>query len=101
MRRKKRVQKQVPHGAVVSSAVKMAPMLSGDGGSTTYKAIITGASSGGVGNRINIHDASNGAGGAATTGIDVTPLGMHLKYEEIVADVTDIVEPSAIVIAKK
>ncbi|XP_054726143.1 uncharacterized protein LOC129236013, partial [Anastrepha obliqua] len=29
--------------------------------------------------------------------IDVSDLGMHLKYEEIVADVTEIVEPSIIV----
>lgn len=35
------------------------------------------------------------------TGIDVASLNMHLKYEEIVADVTEMVEPSAIVLAKK
>ncbi|XP_017475199.1 PREDICTED: uncharacterized protein LOC108365623 [Rhagoletis zephyria] len=33
----------------------------------------------------------------ATDPIDVSDLGMHLKYEEIVADVTEIAEPSIIV----
>lgn len=37
------------------------------------------------------------ADAASTSGIDV----MHLKYEEIVADVTEIVEPTPYIIAKK
>lgn len=41
--------------------------------------------------------ATSGGGG----GIDVSALGMHLKYEEIVADVTEIVEPSPMTVVKK
>lgn len=125
VRRKKRVQKQVSPGSLVTTAVKMETMISGDGGKyySTYKGIAAGSSSTGCSNRINIHsirqtadnsqemsvtmaqavevnESSNGAN-LSTAGIDVTPLGMHLKYEEIVADVTEIVEPSNIVIAKK
>uniref|UniRef100_A0A1A9WMM6 FLYWCH-type domain-containing protein n=1 Tax=Glossina brevipalpis TaxID=37001 RepID=A0A1A9WMM6_9MUSC len=47
---------------------------------------------------------STSIGSVAGTGranLDVSSLGMHLKYEEIVADVTEIVEPSAVVISKK
>ncbi|XP_023309288.1 uncharacterized protein LOC111690911 [Lucilia cuprina] len=45
--------------------------------------------------------AANAASTTAGSSIDVSSLGMHLKYEEIVADVTEIVEPSPIVITKK
>lgn len=37
---------------------------------------------------------------AAATGL-AESLSMHLKYEEIVADVTEMVEPTSIVMAKK
>lgn len=43
----------------------------------------------------------NRASTTAGSGINVSSLGMHLKYEEIVADVTEIVESTPIVITKK
>ncbi|KAM7363419.1 pre-mod(mdg4)-V [Cochliomyia hominivorax] len=72
VRRKKRVRKNIPTDKVL---IKSEPLDAG------------GANS-----------ASTTAGSG---GIDVSTLGMHLKYEEIVADVTEIVEPSPIVITKK
>ena len=50
---------------------------------------------------VSVGNSPSTTGGGNSGGIDVTALGMHLKYEEIVADVTEIVEPSPIVITKK
>lgn len=41
------------------------------------------------------------SGASGSGSIEVGTLGMHLKYEEIVADVTEIVETPTIVLAKK
>ncbi|XP_059219145.1 uncharacterized protein LOC131995132, partial [Stomoxys calcitrans] len=45
------------------------------------------------------HGAETTASASAT--LDSASIGMHLKYEEIVADVTDMVESPSIVMAKK
>lgn len=71
VRRKKRVRKNIPSDKII---IKTEPHDSGANSASTT---------------------------AGTGGIDVSTLGMHLKYEEIVADVTEIVEPSPIVITKK
>ncbi|XP_075153200.1 uncharacterized protein LOC142226845 isoform X1 [Haematobia irritans] len=47
-------------------------------------------------NKSSVVEATTSASGT----LDST-LGMHLKYEEIVADVTDMVEPTSIVMTKK
>lgn len=75
VRRKKRVRKNVPAASNMHDKIIIKTEHSENSASTT------GGNSGG--------------------GIDVAALGMHLKYEEIVADVTEIVQPPPIVITKK
>ncbi|CAD6994045.1 uncharacterized protein LOC110118454 [Ceratitis capitata] len=71
VRRKKRTRRVPPSGGTTSKKEKKTPAIE----NTSVEAVAT----------------------TTTDPIDVAELGMHLKYEEIVADVTEIVEPSDIV----
>ncbi|XP_037885529.1 uncharacterized protein LOC119635058 [Glossina fuscipes] len=87
VKRKKRVRKNlIPPATAIANDKLIKPEDGYNAGQTTTT--ITSAGLGSI--------AGTGRGNLV-----VSSLGMHLKYEEIVADVTEIVEPAAVVMSKK